>query len=355
MEEKHKDNKIVRIIIVLLIATLLFFSNKANQDKFISFINDVSTNIKDMEVKNSILIDNTIEDIAYYNDKIIAWGDRELIAYDLNGEKLWEREFNLDDFDLAIGQERIIVYDKANGDLYYLDYNGDTLGRYQIGSNIINISNSSENIIIHTEEENNEAIKIMDSKGTVTRSKLIENNNIIIFSLDESNSNFSFSTLNFNDSIESEIHMYDIEEDTLLTSKLEGQVVLYLNYINNNRLIVLTDKGLYCIDNGNIQWEKQLELIKDIDIEDESIALLYGNTFELFSYDGSSMDKYTFSEEYKGIVSLDGPVLYGSNHIIIFKNGKEQYKYETEEPIYRVIQGNRSIIVLYEERIDIIS
>ena len=354
MEEKHKSRKVEKIIIVLLIGIILFFSNKENQDKFTKLVNNYSFNMKNMEVKNSIPIDNTIEDIGFYNDRIIAWGGRNLIAYDLKGEELWERGFNLDDFKLALGQERIIAYDRINGDIYYLNYNGDTIGRYQIGTNIINILNSLENIIIHKEEDNSEIIRIMDSNGAIIRSKLIEDNNITTFCLDEKYRKISFSTLNFDNRIESEIHIYDIEEDTFLTTKLEEELVLYLKFIQNNRLIALTDKGLYCFHNGNIQWEKDLELVKDIRIEDKTIGLLYGNIFELFSYDGSSIDKYTFSEEYKGIVSLDGPVLYGSNHIIIFSNGKEEQKIKAEEPISRVVKGNKGIIVLYEGRIDII-
>lgn len=354
MDVKRKSNKLLKLIVLLLIAIILIFSHKEIQEKFINFISNTSNDKRKLQVVKSIHIDAAIDNIAYYDNNIITWSDKKLTIYDLNGSKIWEKEFNLTDPKTTIGENRIYVYDKALGDVYYLNSKGETLGRFQTGVEIVNIMEASNNIIVHTKEE---GIRIMDLDGGIAATRLIEDNSILTYSLNNNSSIYSFSTLNLNgENIKSEIQTYNIGGEFLSTLYLDDQIVLYLRFTDRNRLIALTDKGLYCIDDGNILWEKELNLVKDIYIKDGNIGVLYGNTFELFSMDGSSKDKYTFSEEYKKMIPFGGyTVLYGSNHIIGLKGGEEVFEYESEDPINKVVQGNQNLIVVYGSRIDIIS
>ena len=55
---------------------------------------------------------------------------------------------------------------------------------------------------------------------------------------------------------------------------------LFTQFVDDNKLIAMSDKALYFINRGNILWKKSFQLIKDIKIEKDKIHILYGNTLE---------------------------------------------------------------------------
>ena len=125
-----------------------------------------------------------------------------------------------------------------------------------------------------------------------------------------------------------------------MAAYLDNEIAMYLNFINKNNLIVLSDKGIYQINDGSILWKKQFQLIKDIYMDEENIHILYGNTLETISFDGRTLEKDSFTEEYRKILYFDRYiVLYGNNHIIGLKEGREVFKYKSEEPIIKVMEG----------------
>ena len=275
----------------------------------------------------------------------------------MDGTKEWEKEFNLDDPKIVFGENNIYVYEKPTGDIYFLNERGETVERIQLETKINNIVESYGSILIYIKKANMESINILDKEGKIIENTLIKNGNILTCSMAKDNATYSISTLNLKDEdLRSEIQVFKIGGEPLFTHKFINEILLYSNFIEDNKLIVMTDKSLYSISEGNVLWEKQIQLIKDINVHEDSIDILFGNTLDTISMDGKVKRKYSFSEEYKKIITYNKYlVIYGDEYIMVLEDGKEIYKYRSEDTILKVIQGKQNLIVIYEDRIELIS
>jgi len=357
VDEKTKSSIFSRVIIILLIGLVLFLSNKENQSKFVNYINSLTTAGKSLQVAKFLSIDGPIEKVAYRNNKILVWGSNKLTLYDLNGSKDWEKEFSLNNPNVLFGKERVYVYDSTLGDIYCLSFSGDTLERIQIGTGIKSITENGERLIVHTIEQNNEGLKILDFNGNIVDNRSVESK-ILTYSIDEDNKAYGICTLNLaGDSIKTQVQVYEIKRDLVSSLSLENEISLYVKLIGKNKLLVLTDKGLHLIEGDVVLWKKELENIKDIYVdENNNINILNDNTFQIISKNGDIKDKYSFTQDYDRIIPLNNyTVLWESGYIVGLQEGKEVFKYQPKDEIYDVVEGEKHLIVVYQNRIDLLS
>lgn len=357
MGKKQRNNKGFKLFVIILTGIILFFSTEKNQEKFIEFINTTSIIDDDLEIITSIPMEEDIDDMAYYDDSVLVWIDKKLLRYNLEGSKEWEKEFNFEDPMISFEEEGIFVYERSIGDIYSLNSKGETMERFQLNTKIKDIVKSHENILVHIKEEGNEGIRILDTSGNIMANKFIEEDKILTSCLNEDNNIYALSTLNLKGgNVKSEVQVFNLESEFLWTTYLENEIVVYLNFIEDEKIIAMSDKGLYSIYDDNILWKRDHQLIKDIYMDREYIYILYGNTFEIISFDGETIKKNSFAEEYKKIIpSATYTILYGSEHIIGLREGKEMFKYRSEDMIVRILQGEENLIIVYEDRIDVVS
>lgn len=357
MNPKQNKNIGFKFFVVFLIGIILLFSKKENQEKFIDFIKTSKIISKELKVEESIPMDIDIKEIGFYDGGIILWGDNKLRRLRLNGDIEWEKEFNIDEALAYLGKEEIYICERTTGQIYIINPKGETIEKFQLNMEIYNIAESSGNILIHIKEGDKEILKILDKKGDLIGENLIENENILTYCIDENNKCYALATLSLKgENIKSEIQTYGLEGEFLWTAYLDNEIAMYLNFDDQNNLIILSDKGIYQIDDGSILWKKQFQLIKDIYMDGKNLYVLHGNTLEMISFDGRTIKKDSFTEEYKKILPFNNyTVLYGKDHITGLKEGKEVFKYKTEDSIVNVIQGTQKLLVVFKHRIDIIS
>lgn len=356
MDEKGKNIKGFKLFIIILIGVILLFSKKENQEKVIDFIKTAKIKNKNLTVIQSIPMEKGIKDIGFYDKELMIWKDKKLIRLKKDGLKEWEKEFNLEELKVSFGNENIYVYEKPTGNIYFLNDLGETIHRVELKTSINNLIESNGYVLVHIKKENMESINILNQEGKIVENNLIKDENILTYSMNKDKEIYAISLLNLKDkNIKSEVEVFKIGGNLLFTTEFNNEIVLYLNFIDN-RLIVMTDKSLYCLNDGKILWEKQFQLIKDIYIHKGRINLLFGNTLEIISVDGETEERFSFAEEYKKIVKYDkNLVLYGDEYIIGLKDGKEIFKFKSNDTILKIIEGKKNFIVIYEDRIDIMS
>lgn len=357
---ESKENKRInlgfKIFIILLIGIILLFSKKENQEKFIDFIQVVKSSSIDLKVIESFPIESNIDNIAFYNKGIMIWKDKKLTRLSLKGSKEWEKEFILDEPHAVFGEKGIYIYEKSTGDIYFLDSSGETEEKIELNTSINNIVEGFENIIVHNQKTNMESLNILDKKGNIIVNNLIDDKNILTYCINENSTEYALSALNLNEeNIKSELQVFNLDGKISSTSQFDNEIILYSNYIEDDKILVMSDKSLYVYNKGNILWQKEFQLIKDIYVNKEKINILYGNTLEILSFDGMMEEKYSFAEEYKKIIAFDKYItLYGEEYIIGLRDGKEIFKYKSEDPILKVVEGSQNLIVVYEDRIDLV-
>lgn len=357
MEEKNKKNISFRIFASLLILLILFFSKRENQERFIELMNLDSLVLNEVDIVNSISVDENIDDIAYYKEHIIIWQGNRLIRYNKEGNKEWEKEFNFTSPYITFGNKGIYICDRSLGDIYYINSDGDTIGRFKVEGIINSIKEYSEYILVHVKEDSKEGIRILDYSGNLISKISTDEGSILNYCLNNEEDKYAYSILKLeNERIKSEIKLYTLGDELNWNFQLEDEIIMYLTFVDERGLVAVSDGGLYYIDEGNVLWQKDITSVKDIHVGGEDIYFLYDKTYDIISLDGTVKDNMTISEEYNNFIFIDGyTIAYGEKNIMGIRGMKKIFNYESKEPIIKVIPANRNLIVMYDNRIDIVS
>lgn len=357
MDEKENKHKAFKLLILIFIGIMLFFLKEENQAKLAKYLGTFKMESRSLKLQNSVSMDMAEGDVALYDDNILLWKGNRLSRFKLNGDKVWEKEFNLDEPQAYFGRDQIYVYERPGGQIYIIDPEGESKEQFQLNINIYNLMEGNNGLLIHSKEEDIESINILDEEANLIGQKSIEGQNILTYSMDGNNELLALSTLNLKgESLRTEIQVFGVEGEFLWTVYLENEIAMYLKFDDDNNLIVVTDRGVYQIHEGNILWKKQFQLIKDIYMDEEYIHVLYENVLESLSFDGRTFAKNSFAEGYKKIVfNGDHIILYGDNYILGLKEGMEVFKFDSERAIERLLCGKGKLILIHKEGFDILS
>lgn len=357
MEEKSKRNIAFNIFALILILILLTFSKRENQEKFIEIFNPDALVLDEENIINSIPLYEKADNIAYYNNYIFVWQNNSLIRYNEDGSKEGEKLFNFMDPHIVFGNNAIYLCDKNLGDIHYLNLEGNLINRLKIEGEINSLKEYSQYILVHVTEDNKEGIKLLDSNGKLLAKSYIDEGGILNYCLNNKNNIYAYSTLKLeNESIRSDLKAISLEGEIIWTYSLEDEIIMYLAFVDEERLVAMSDRGLYFIENGDLSWEMDISPAKDIHVEGDNIYILYDKGYETIALDGTVKDDIFLSEDYDNMALTDDLIiLYGDKSIMGIKNKSKVFKYKSDQPIIKVVAGSENLIVLYEDKIDIIS
>lgn len=349
----ENTKKWFKLLILLFLILSVFLFKKENQEKILDLISSFSfgSDEKTLMLTESFP-NNNILDINIYNDNVIMWQDNKLSFLKTNGELILEKEFNFSNSSIHYGERNIYPFDKSTGDIYFLNKDGETVDRLQLGKEIFNIKEIKENLICHSKIENKEKIDILDKNRVLIGSPLFENKSILAYDINKSGNKILVSLLDLNDNIlKSKINYYGQNNERLSSLHIEGEIVLFNELIDDDTVIVLTDKSLYYIKSKKIIWKKEFNLIKDIYLGDK-IYILYSNYLETIDLEGETIEKIGFTKDYNNIMDFKGnTILYGDENLAMVKDG--ELILEHEESILKVCTNKSQILILGPDEINI--
>lgn len=356
-QDKQKKGIGIKLFIIFLIGIMLLFTKQESQERFISLITRGKTPKDNLKIVGSMKIGQGINGIGFHGKDIIIWENNKLGKFKIDGSNEWEKAFSFDQPMLRFGKDNIYVCEKTTGDIYILNSQGETLKKVELNTEIINLKEENNNTLVHIKniDTDLESIKILDKNGDIVDEILAEGGNILTYSINEDT--YAISTLELDEEkLKTKVETFKISGELLYTSFFNDEIVLFSSFIDRDKLLTMSDNTLYLIDRENKLWEKKLQLVKDICIDKNKINILYGNTLETLSLNGETEKKYSFTEEYNNIIAYDKHlVLYGDENIIGLKNGKEIFKYSSDEIILDVLESKQNLIVIYENKIDVLS
>lgn len=357
MKVEKGKKKILSIIILVLIGIMLFFTRKDNQDKFVGFVQNIGISNREFKEVSTITTEEDVEDFTFYDKGIIVCGNKKLIKFKMDGSKEWERIFNVDDLGITFGESSIYVYDKATGDIYFLNSKGETIKRVHLKTKINNMVENFGNIIAHIEKSDMEGIIMLDQEGEIVEEKMVERGNILTYSLAKDDQIYAISLLDLGgDELNSQVKIFKLDGELLFDIPITDEIIVHSQFIDEGKLLVTSDKGLYCIYDGEILWDKKFKSINHIYIDEEKINILHGDRLEFMSFDGNRLNSRSLAERYNKVNPYNkGLILYGNEYIMGLKNNKEIFKYRGEGDILKVDHGRDKLIINYKDRIDIIS
>jgi uncharacterized protein DUF5711 len=330
-KEKNIKNKGLKLTVIGFIIIGMLFLREDSFSNLIDKLKSFSVKQMSLEYVNKVsLEENAIANL--YGENILNWNENILSVMSLDGNILKKKDFKFENPDILFGDENVYVMDKSIGDIYALNKDGEVIERFKTDNNIFNLKEEYGKLINHIKSKDNEGLVILNSKGEEIF-KYMELKNILAYSIEEKSSKYMISNMSIENGLESYANIYKSDGSLEDTIKFPGEMILYTQFIGKEQL-VLTNLNLYMINGKDIKWKKPYPFIKDIQVIDGEIYMLYDVNLEILNLNGERQEKFVFPKEYKNIFVYDDyAILYGNYDILGIKGGKKVLEYELKEEI----------------------
>ena len=358
LKEKIEKNKLYKFFIVLLsiVLIIVIFAKQENQEKFLGLFNRDDISNVNIDKKKTINLEN-IKDAINYEECIVVHKENQLVGYGYDGKEQWSKDIVLKNYNLFFGESNIYIYEKPTGYIQFINKSGDIFKEMNLDEEIKGLKKDYENIIVYTEKDSNEKIYIIDKNTNIREVNDLELKNILTYSASKEYASYGISTLNLDaKDMNSKFTAFKYGNQVLYRKDFNGEMVLYSKFLDTHRVVIMTDKNVYLLNDfeGNTLWKKSYELIKDIDVKDNKINILYGNTLETLAANGHIDSKYSFVDNYRKIVTFDNFIMvYGDNNIMAIRDGEELFKEEVKNKLIKIQPGKEKFIIIYEDKIDV--
>lgn len=379
----RKLNKKKMIIFISICSILLILSIMgiiyAFNSSFRAFI-DIYIFRKEIKSDSLATIETSSEEdyYSYAYDKYIAILNKNILyTYNSSGDVAKENDINIAS-PIFSSNNKFLAIGENGGNNIYLISGTNVAWHTTVDGNISKISvnkngyvsaiisgTSYKSIVILIDSKGNELFKTYISSNVAIDTDISNDNKYIsIAEIDYSGSIIKSTVKNISvekaktDPTNSIIYNYELPENTLLTD---------IKYQDKNKLICMTNNGIYSLDISDFSNEKILEINKfefmDINLKNNLVYTTnnisgFTNTvsINIFNINNSSINTYNFNGSIKSIYSYNEKLAIntGSEVHFIGLNGWLIKKYESYNEINNIIIGDSLAGIIYKDRIEII-
>lgn len=350
-EDKKIQNKGLKMTVIVFVIIGMFFLREDSFSNLMDKLKFLSVKKMSLEYVNRVsLEEDKIADL--YGENILIWNANSLSVMSLDGNILKNKDFEFESPGILFGDENIYVMDRAIGNIYVLNENGEVIERFKTDNNIFNLKEEYGKLINHIKSNESEGLIILNSEGEEIF-KNMELENILAYSIEKKSSKYMISNMSIEDGLESYLNIYRADGSLEDTIKFPGEIILSTRFIGKEQLI-LTNQNLYMINGKDIKWKKTYPFIKDIKVIDEEIYVLYDVNLEILNLQGERQEKFVFPKEYKNIFEYnDYAILYGNYDILGIKSGEKILEYELKEEIKTLYKSDDIICIRLKDSIDL--
>lgn len=366
---------ICSILLILLIMGVIYAFNSS----FRAFI-DIYIFRKEIKSDSLATIETSSEEdyYSYAYDKYIAILNKNILyTYNSSGDVAKENDINIAS-PIFSSNNKFLAIGENGGNNIYLISGTNVAWHTTVDGNISKISVNKNGYVsaIISGTSYKSIVVLIDSKGNELFKTYISSNIAIDTDISNDNKYISIAEIDYSGSIikstvknisvekaktdptNSVIYNYELPENTLLTD---------IKYQDKNKLICMTNNGIYSLDISDFSNEKILEINKfefmDINLKSNLVYTTnnisgFTNTvsINIFNINNSSINTYKFNGSIKSIYSYNEKLAIntGSEVHFIGLNGWLIKKYESYNEINNIIIGDNLAGIIYKDRIEII-
>ncbi|HLR36276.1 MAG TPA: DUF5711 family protein [Tissierellales bacterium] len=357
--EVKKDKKGFKIFLIIFGIAIVVVFKTGYKGEFVSKVGSLFKIKKTFETVETIPMNFENEEANVYGNIIIKKDGGKLLAYDLNGSKKWEKNINVDEGLVFLGNKFIYLCSKGTGQIELLNNNGEIAQTIESNPQIANITEKNEDLVLLFKDEGQENIVIMNNNNEILGKNSVKGARIFSIAINNSKTKYVVSTLSHkDDEISNYLHIYKMDGKEIENIDFGKNLILYTEFITDDIIVVFTDEEVYCIKDGKTLWTKEMEKGKDIYIDEENkeIYLLNDKNIKVISDTGEVEREISLSQDYKRILPFDkGFLLYGDEHVAVLEEDKEIIKYKNEEKIEEIIVKEPYIILFDFDKINIMN
>lgn len=383
-EEKYQRELNIRkivitiMIVMLVIAAIVVFSIYIAEPNFRKWV-DVNVLRKDITSENIATIDLNVDknnQIFCYDKYISILREKNLKLYNAAGENVTDISVNINTA-LFSANDKYLALAEKNGQELCVIYDKTYLWRQKVDGEILQICVNKNGYIalITTDTTYKSMITVYDSTGKQLMKKFLASTRVIDVSISNDNKYLAYAEMDTSGTIiKSGVKIISIEkaqinsDESQIYSKDETKMIIKIKYQEKNDLICVYDDKIDMIRETQVN-----ELLK----KDDTIVFMSGNLNNSIAYikeeqngvfdtkstlniiNTQNNQTYTYSlEEAVKEMSTDGNIIgvnIGTEIYFIGTNGILKKKYTSNQEITNVIISNSLGIIIYKDRIEIIS
>lgn len=385
-EPKRKINiaKIVgvTIILVLILAVTIMYFIYANNEQVRAYIDE---NILSKEVEenslNKILLDDYDKSTIFaYQNKIMILNGTKLYQYNTSAKEENKLDVEISTPISAINGDFFVLAEK-NGSKLYMIKDGKIEWTKTIEGQIekVNVNEIGYTTVIVTGTIDKSVIILYNEVGDELFKNHLSTNTAIDATVSKDNKYLAYAELNTSGTIiQSNIKIIDIEkarkkvsDSTILTYKADsGDLILKVEYQNNNNLVCLYDNKVciikdgkneklasYIGENGNATFVS-INFNNNSMIIEESTESLFSTVskVKLLNSTNKKENTYTFEGVAKNIYTAKNKIAInlGSEIHFIDTNGWLIKKYTTKQEARNIVISDKIAGIVYRDKIEII-
>ncbi len=312
--------------------------------------------------------------INSFEEQVIKFEKNKLVTYDLNGEKLWEKELKMKDPIIRGNKDNIVVVNPTNGKIFYIDYRGEIKLENSLDNEVIDVEiNSNGYVLAMLKKE----IFVFHPNGEIVSNFNIPKGEVFDGDLSEENNTIALTILNVEEKkFYSNILFYSLDGKVLAGKKYDNDIIYKIFLINDSNLLALSDSRVLMISeddkNNNVIWVKEFEenLNKGV-LSDQGILVLSlinkentiidtknRNIICQLNLDGNILNKTPIAGEVLGLDVIDDEILVFTDRTIYILDKKGEIILERK--INRDIKtvkwiSKKNILITYKDRLEIMS
>lgn len=312
--------------------------------------------------------------INSFEERVIKFEKNKLVTYDLNGEKLWEKELKMKDPIIRGNKDNIVVVNPTNGKIFYIDYRGEIKLENSLDKEVIDVEiNSNGYVLAMLKKE----IFVFHPNGEIVSNFNIPKGEVFDGDLSEDNNTIALTILNVEEKkFYSNILFYSLDGKVLAGKKYDNDIIYKIFLINDSNLLALSDSRVLMISeddkNNNVIWVKEFEenLNKGV-LSDQGILVLglinkentiidtkNRNIICQLNLDGNILNKTPIAGEVLGLDVIDDEILVFTDRTIYILDKKGEIILERK--INRDIKtvkwiSKKNILITYKDRLEIMS
>lgn len=335
------------IILPFLITFTIFFlrNKKAIMEKSSSLLKKEKT----LEIAEIVKYEGHIDGVNIFKDNIVSFHEARLQINKSDGSLVKDK--SIDDLEpfFYVGKKYIYIVDKYNGNISYYDGQGEKLKDQKLDKSILDIREVGDNLIYHLKSQG-DSLLIANQKNDILFNEEVDFN---ILTYDAKDDTVAIGGLKLEgEVILNEVYIYGEERDRL---DLGRETPLYIKVIGKNDIVVLTDENLFRYKDGEYIFNLAYDFIKDIEVNDNKIHIIYNNVYEIVDFEGELLSHLEFEESYDSMEIL-GSEIFISNKLgfkilngdkIILEHFEANEKViPRENKIYLFGEGNLKIYLI---------
>ncbi|HHX67326.1 MAG: hypothetical protein WAO56_02140 [Miniphocaeibacter sp.] len=283
--------------------------------------------------------------IAILDEGIYLLKTNNLKSYDETGKEKISVNIPVEKGHLVGDNNKLVIYENKN--LYIVNSNGKIeeslkmkfeIKNIEIKDNIIYISGDKELVLMDFKGKQVDTIK---TKSAITTAIMSEKQKELIV-----------TTIDLIDNVyKSKIYLKNIKEDTEISQSFAGEVIMFSEYIDNDRYLLISNKQAIIFDDFNIESKRRISEFKGAGILKSNIYILEGDSLNIYDFDFKLINSIQLKEDYSNLFVSDNRVfLIGKNNYSEYIRGKVDNA-KTVSDVQKIIKTENGLYLIHKDSV----